>query len=65
MSTSEKCLKCDGSPLQTGECDPRACTTVFPFTDYLTSYIKCPKCGATLDFCGGNVIVEEGNKKTP
>ena len=31
MSTSEKCLNCDGTPLKTGKCDPRACSTSFEF----------------------------------
>lgn len=34
MSTSEKCMKCDGTPLRTGECNPMCCTTVFSIDKY-------------------------------
>jgi hypothetical protein len=29
MCVSQKCLECDGTPLKTGECDPRICTVTF------------------------------------
>lgn len=51
LSISEKCLKCDGSSLRTGECDPHTCTTVFMHMER----VVCPKCGAKLDVAVNDV----------
>ena len=61
-STSEKCLKCHKRGYPDPACDPRTCTVVFGVADLgdsvpLTTYIKCPNCGATLDFCAPNPIL--------
>ena len=50
MSTSEKCLKCNGTPLTTGKCDPRTCTVVFPLKTNLASMgdFWCLICGTSF-----------------
>jgi len=58
MSSSEKCLNCDGMPLRTGECDSLTCTTVFSFSQIV------PR-GGTMDDSFTPVLMGFGfDKKT-
>jgi len=51
MTTAERCLKCDGSPLRTGECDSRACTKIF-----LNLLISPSAQHERCCWCGTNVV---------
>lgn len=53
MSTSEKCSKCDGSPLETGACSQMTCTVYFPGKTVWTSYHQTciDKLNSIRDIC--------------